>query len=139
MTTPPDIRWLQRLSNFRKALGRLLNAVELQRQRPLSDLEQQGLIQAFEFTHELAWNTVKDWLEYQGHNGVMGSRDAFREAFRRGLVEDGAVWMAMITSRNRSSHTYDQATADSLTHEILTAYAPAFTQLLAKLEAAARS
>jgi nucleotidyltransferase substrate binding protein (TIGR01987 family) len=74
----PDVRWRQRFQNYRQALSRLSDAVALSRQRPLSDLEQQGLIQAFEFTHELGWNVLKDYLEEQGVAGIIGSRNATR-------------------------------------------------------------
>jgi len=87
-------------------------AADLARQRKLSDLEQQGLIQAFEFTHELAWNTLKDFRESRGTASLYGSKDATREAFARGLIANGDEWMAMIESRNRSSHTYNQETAN---------------------------
>ena len=62
MTNNPDIRWQQRFSNFRRAFASLAAAVGLARARPLSDLEKQGLIQAFEFTHELAWNVMRDYF-----------------------------------------------------------------------------
>nr|VFJ60551.1 MAG: nucleotidyltransferase substrate binding protein, HI0074 family [Candidatus Kentron sp. DK] len=73
-----DIRWRQRFDNYRRALARLRDAVSLRKKRPLSDLEQQGLIKAFEFTHELAWNVMKDYFEYQGNTSITGSRDAIR-------------------------------------------------------------
>jgi nucleotidyltransferase substrate binding protein (TIGR01987 family) len=117
-----DIRWRQRLAHYRKAFAKLDSAVELSKTRKLSELEQQGLIQAFEFTHELAWNLMKDWFEYQGNNTLTGSRDAIREAFKAGLVEDGDGWMQTIRSRNESSHTYNQELADSLTAAILGRY-----------------
>ncbi|MCU0401987.1 MAG: nucleotidyltransferase substrate binding protein [Algoriphagus sp.] len=103
------IRWQQRLSNYSKALRQLELAVELSKERPLSNLEEQGLIQAFEFTHELAWNVLKDYFAFQGNPDITGSRDASSEAFRRGLIEDGEGWMEMIKSRNQSSHTYIQS------------------------------
>ncbi|MEI8090629.1 MAG: nucleotidyltransferase substrate binding protein [Opitutaceae bacterium] len=56
----PDIRWLQRFQKFLMALSRLSAAVKLAAERPLSELEQQGLIQGFEYTHELGWNVLKD-------------------------------------------------------------------------------
>lgn len=90
--------------------------------RPLTDLEKQGLIQAFEFTHELAWNTMKDFYEFQGESGIQGSRDAARLAFRRGLITSGEVWMDMIGSRNLSSHTYDEKTADDIVNDIRERY-----------------
>lgn len=81
-----DVRWLQRLSNYSQALGHLSEAVELAEQRPLTSLEQQGLIQAFEFTHELAWNVMKDYFYWQGNSAITGSRDATREALCQGLA-----------------------------------------------------
>ena len=107
-----DIRWKQRFDNFQRALHQLTLAMELKAQRPLSELEQQGLIQGFEFTHELAWNVLKDYLEMEGIQGLVGSRSTAREAFKRGLVRDGEVWMDMIEKRNLSSHTYNQAVAN---------------------------
>lgn len=121
-----DIRWKQRFSSFQRAYAQLASAVALGRHRPLSQLEQQGLIKAFEFTHELAWNVMKDYFEYQGNTAITGSRDAIREAFRRGLIEDGDGWMDTIASRNRSSHTYDEATARQLTETISNRYAGLF-------------
>jgi nucleotidyltransferase substrate binding protein (TIGR01987 family) len=58
------------------------------------------VIQAFEFTHELAWNTLKDFLESCGEAGIYGSKDATRKSFAAGLIEDGETWMDMIQSRN---------------------------------------
>jgi nucleotidyltransferase substrate binding protein (TIGR01987 family) len=107
-----DIRWHQRLSNYEKALNQLSNAVTLSGERNLSELEEQGLIQAFEFTHELAWNLMKDYFEYQGTSSITGSRDATREAFNKRLISDGEGWMEMIKSRNKTSHTYNEETAE---------------------------
>lgn len=117
-----DIRWQQRLNNYSLALARLADAVALGEQRALTSLEQQGLIQAFEFTHELAWNVMKDYLYWQGDASVTGSRDAARAAFSVGLVDDGEGWMAMIRSRNQSSHTYNQSIADAIAHDITHRY-----------------
>ena len=122
----PDIRWKQRFANYRLALSRLDEGVSLARQRPLSDLEKQGLIQAFEFTHELAWNVMKDYFAYQGNDSIMGSRDAVRESFDKGLLDVGEGWMEMITSRNQSSHTYNQKVADAIVERILESYFPLF-------------
>lgn len=132
----PDIRWLQRFDNFLWALLTLEQAALLAKQRPLSDLEQQGLIQGFEFTHELAWNTLKDFLEHKGITGLIGSRDATRMAFKNGLIEDGQTWMDMITDRNLSSHTYQQEVASRIAGNVLTRYYPAFQALADRLEAA---
>ena len=130
----PDIRWQQRLSNYNKALLQLGDAVDLSQQRALSDLEKQGLIQAFEFTHELAWNVIKDYFAYQGNTAITGSRDAVREAFEKGLVEDGEGWMEMIISRNQSSHTYNQETADAITEKITGAYIDLFRDLQKRMQ-----
>ena len=121
-----DIRWKQRFANYRKALSRLNDAVELSHQRPLSDLEKQGLIQGFEFTHELAWNVLKDYLEEKGYVGLIGSRDASRMAFKNELLDDGEVWMDMIRARNLSSHTYNIETADLIAADILERFSHAF-------------
>ena len=129
-----DIRWQQRFSNYKKALLQLHNAVELSGQRALSNLEKQGVIQAFEFTHELAWNVLKDYLEDQGNQNVKGSKDATREAFKVALIADGEQWMAMIQSRNISSHTYDERTADQLVSVIIKQYFPLFVALQTEME-----
>lgn len=124
-----DIRWKQRFDNYAKAYAELREIASLAAGRPLSRLEKQGAIQCFEYTHELAWNVLKDYLEWQGHTGLIGSRDTTREAFRRGLVQDGDVWMAMIKSRNTTSHAYDQDVADQIYDQILSVFFPAFQAL----------
>ena len=132
-----DVRWQQRFDNFRRALQQLALAIQLQEQRPLSDLEKQGLIQAFEFTHELAWNVLKDYLEMEGIQGLVGSRSTAREAFKRGLVRDGEVWMDMIEKRNLSSHTYNQTVANALAAAIVDRYYQAFLELQQRFAAEA--
>ena len=128
-----DIRWRQRFDNYQRALQTLSRAVALSAERPLSELEQQGLIQGFEFTHELAWNLLKDFLEAQGIAGLIGSRDAIRTAFKNGLLEDGETWMEMIKARNLSSHTYQQDLAQRIANDILTRFYPAFVALELKM------
>ncbi len=128
-----DIRWIQRFDNYQRALHALEEAVELSRQRPLTRLEQQGLIQGFEFTHELAWKTLKDFLQYRGLSGVIGSRDAARVAFREGLVIDGELWMEMVKSRNLTSHTYREEVADEIAGKILQQYYCALCELKSTL------
>ena len=129
-----DIRWIQRFRNFSRALSELGEGVALASQRPLSKLEQQGLIQGFEFTHELAWKTLKDFLEERGNAVIYGSKDATREAFKLALIENGEIWMRMIESRNRSSHTYDQAIADRIAADIRESYYPEFEKLQSTLK-----
>ena len=129
MPESQDIRWKQRLQNFTKALETLRRAVKLGEQRELSELEQQGLIQGFEFTHELAWNVLKDYLEEQGYVGIIGSKNATREAFKNDLLSDGQVWMDMIKARNQTSHTCNTELAESIVKAILTQFFPAFVDL----------
>ncbi|MEK6775120.1 MAG: nucleotidyltransferase substrate binding protein [Bdellovibrionota bacterium] len=129
-----DIRWKQRLNNFIPAFTQLKDGVELSRTRTLTELEKQGLIQAFEFTHELAWNVLKDYFDYQGGNLITGSRDATREAFSKGLITDGDEWMEMIKSRNQTSHTYNKKIADEIVKKILQNYFKLFSDFLIKMQ-----
>jgi nucleotidyltransferase substrate binding protein (TIGR01987 family) len=112
---PPDIRWHQRLQNFHRAFDQLAAAVALPAP---STLEQQGLIQCFEYTYELAWNTLKDWLLDQGDPEVLGSRDAIRKAFKLGLLTDGEPWFEMIRDRTLTVHTYQEETATQVVGRI---------------------
>lgn len=129
-----DIRWIQCFDNYQRALQTLSRAVALSAERPLSELEQQGVIQGFEFTHELAWNMLKDFLEAQGIAGLIGSRDAIRTAFKNGLLQEGETWMEMIKARNLSSHTYQLELANRLAAEILQRFYPAFVALEQKMQ-----
>ena len=131
--TSQDIRWQQRFSNFERALKQIKNAAHLANERALSELEQQGLIQAFEFTHELAWKTLKDFLEFKGNQNIYGSKDATREAFKLGLIFNGEVWMDMIKNRNQMSYTYNEETANAIANAILSAYIDEFTSLQSRL------
>ncbi len=134
MTDKKDIRWKQRLTNFTKALKTLEEAVDLYHERQLSNLEKQGLIQGFEFTHELAWKTIKDFFTEKGNNDIYGSRDATREAFNNGLISNGEQWMKMIESRNLSSHTYNNEISDDIVEKVVHQYFSLFISLQKKLE-----
>ena len=131
----PDIRWRQRFANYQRALQRLRTAVQLAAERPLSELEQQGLIKGFEYTHELAWNVMKDFFAWQGTTDITGSRDAIRAAFAQGLLQDGEGWMEMIKSRNQTSHVYNQSTADEIARLVIDRYAPLFEQFAITMRA----
>ena len=128
MKEQQDIRWQQRFDNYQRALARLTEAVELTGSRELSELEKQGLIKAFEFTHELAWNTLKDFLTERGAEKMYGSRDVTRIAFKEGLIAQGDIWMGMIKSRNLTSHTYREEVAQEIYGNIVNDY---FQQLQA--------
>ena len=117
-----DVRWIQRFSNFQLAFQQLKDAVELFNDRELSLIEKQGLIQSFEFTHELAWNVLKDFLEYQGNFNIKGSRDAVKKGFEYELIGNGVVWMQMIETRNITTHTYDKNIVESIVLEIVNTY-----------------
>jgi nucleotidyltransferase substrate binding protein (TIGR01987 family) len=121
-----DVRWIQRYSNYAKALGQLSKFIE---KKELNELEKHGLIQAFEYTYELAWNTIKDYFENQGETEIHGSRDAFRLAFKRGLVENGQAWMDMIKSRTLTMHTYNQEVADTIADAVFNIYYTEFVRL----------
>jgi nucleotidyltransferase substrate binding protein (TIGR01987 family) len=127
-----DIRWKQRFSNYKKALNQLQKFID---KGVLNELEQQGLIQAFEYTYELAWNVMKDYFTYvQADENILGSRDAIQLAFNRGLINKGKVWMDMIESRIKSSHTYNEDTAEEIAIKIVKEYYPLFTALREKME-----
>ena len=127
-----DIRWKQRFNNYIKAFQTLVEAVELAKTRELSKLEEQGLIQSFEFTHELAWNVLKDYLEDKGIAGLVGSKGATRTAFKNGLIEQGEDWMKMIEARNKTSHTYNPDIAHEVVEDVLERFYPAFESMAKK-------
>lgn len=139
-----DIRWEQRFSNYIKAVDKLsqsvkyiqenFNAEESLDDEILDEMIKEGLIQRFEYTHELAWNVMKDYAEYQGNPNIGGSRDASREAFQLKLVTNGHIWMDMITSRNKTSHTYNEETANEIYGKILKEYYPAFIEFKNTME-----
>ncbi len=116
--------------NYNKALEMLTQAIH---QPHLTELEREGMIQRFEYTYELGWNVLKDYLEYAGIQGITGSRDAIQEAFKRGLIADGTVWMDMFKDRNRTSHTYNKEVAEDIASHIRTKYFMAFVALKDKM------
>ena len=128
-----DIRWKQRFDNYKKALSQIKEGVEILQNRPLNNLEKQGVIQAFEYTFELAWKTLKDFLEYKGNEGIMGSRDAIRLALNYGLI-DGDEWMKMIRSRNLTSHIYDEDEVEDIFDIIIDSYFYKFVELENRLK-----
>ncbi len=129
-----DIRWIQRFENYKKAFQQLENGVNYAKKKTLSDLEKEGLIQRFEYTQELAWQTIKNFYEYIGETDIQGSRDAFRIAFNRGLISDGDIFMQTIKSRNKTVHTYNEETANEIFHEIINNYYDVFLELRKTME-----
>ena len=130
-TAKKEIRWEQRLTNYQKSFAQLRKFID---KGDLSELEKQGLVKAFEYTYELAWTTLKDFLEYKGQTDLYGSRDVIRKAFELGLIEDGDSWMDMLKSRNLTSHTYNQETAELICSAVLERYFFLFAILKDKLE-----
>lgn len=125
-----DVRWKQRFSNFSLALKDMSADVALRDVRPLSRLEEKGLVQSFEMVHELAWNVLKDFLEAEaGTTGLLGSKDSTREAFKRGLIADGEAWMDMIRCRNLTSHVYNQDLARQVVDDICSRFHACFVEL----------
>jgi nucleotidyltransferase substrate binding protein (TIGR01987 family) len=131
MNSTQDIRWQQRFANYKRALGQL---DEFMQNDTLNKLEKQGLIQAFEYTHELAWKTLADFLKHKGNSEIFGSRDATREAFNLGLISQGDLWFDMISSRNMTSHTYNQEVAEAIIKNIQKHYFDAFVKLKNRLD-----
>lgn len=141
-----DIRWEQRFSNYNKALDKLTAAIEYIKNNSkeiagvsssdnvLDDILKEGLIQRFEYTHELAWNVMKDFLEDRGSIKLYGSRDTTREAFQAELIYNGGLWMDMIKSRNKTSHTYNEETAREIFTKIITSYYPEFLEFQKKMK-----
>ena len=113
-----DIRWIQRFDNYKKAFSNLKNAVDLSQKRDLSDLEKQGLIQSFEFTYELAWKTLKDYLNYMQVEAKF-PREVMKQSFSFELIADGDIWMDMLEKRNLMAHTYDEETFQ-LAYDLIT-------------------
>ena len=134
-----DVRWIQRLSNYNKAVARLQNAAKIistekQFSGEVDDLLKEGLVQRFEYTQELAWKVMKDYEEYQGYTDIQGSRDAIRKAFQMGIIEDQA-WMSTISSRYLTSHCYDEEEFNMVFNQIIHDYLPIFLKFSEKMKA----
>jgi nucleotidyltransferase substrate binding protein (TIGR01987 family) len=113
-----DVRWEQRFSNFRKALSKLEAVTEHQPVDSLSELEKEGLIQRFEYCYELAWKTLQDLLRFKGYINLAGPNPVIEQAFQDGIIESGETWKRMKKSRDLSTHTYDEETADGIARAI---------------------
>ena len=129
-----DIRWKQRFENFVNAFRQLKNAKELKVDREFTELELQGVIQAFEVSQELSWKVLKDFLEEQGKTDLFGSKNAVKEAFNVGLISNGDVWLDMIKSRNLTSHIYDEKEILVVLEVILNDYFPVFVDFENKMK-----
>ena len=111
----PDIRWKQRFENFAKALRLLREA--LADVESLSALEKEGAVQRFEFTFELAWKSLNDYLAYSGVVvAPVTPRSVIKQAFAAKIISDGQLWIDMLDCRNLMAHTYDEAVFDQAVH-----------------------
>ncbi|MDR1848065.1 MAG: nucleotidyltransferase substrate binding protein [Bacteroidales bacterium] len=130
-----DIRWLQRLNNFTKALNRIKEALKgVSSTAELSDLEKEGLIQRFEYTYELAWKTLKDLLEYKGYIDVKSPNEVLKQAFADGYIQNHDAWRLMHRARNLTSHIYDEQEVLNITEEISKVYIHLLEALNKKLQ-----
>jgi nucleotidyltransferase substrate binding protein (TIGR01987 family) len=129
VTMQPDVRWKQRFQSFDRALVLLREPFERD-VATLSNLEKEGTVQRFEFTVELAWKTLKDYLEHEGELIVPATpRNVIKEAFSAGILSDGQVWIDMLDHRNLLSHTYDAVTFDKAVLAIRDRYLAAIEEL----------
>lgn len=141
-----EIRWQQRFVNYKKALLKLeqsvnylLDADNMKTEDKNSniienELLKEGLIQRFEYTFELAWNVMKDYALYQGNDQIGGSRDAIRSGFQLQIIEVCDDWMEMIQSRIKTTHTYNEQTAEEIYQKIITDYYSLFAKFRLKME-----
>lgn len=120
----PD-RWRQRFSNFQSALAELTEAVH---KPDLNKLEKQGLIKAFEYTFELAWKTLQDYLQSIGIKDVVGPKPVLSEAFKLGVISSGEKWFALLEDRNQTSHIYNKNIADEIVGDIVRDHYPLLKQ-----------
>ncbi|MFN5416637.1 MAG: nucleotidyltransferase substrate binding protein [Flavobacteriia bacterium] len=126
-----DIRWEQRFSNFKKAFAQLERFIA---EKELNEMEEQGLIKAFEYTYELSWKTLQDLLKDKGYQDILGPKPVVEQAFQDAYIVDGTAWMQMHKSRNLTSHTYDEETADEIIEKIRSVYFDLFHKLKIRLE-----
>lgn len=124
-----DIRWKQRFVNFEKSYNLLNQYVN----QPIeTDLERAGIIQFFEISFELSWKLMKDYLEAQ-ELSVKSPREAIKQAFQIGLIDDGHIWIDALSDRNLTVHTYDEKIAKKMVNDIIKVYFPELKKLYNKL------
>jgi len=132
MITPDsDIRWQQRFINFNKVFSQLDRFMQ---EKSLNEMEEQGLIKAFEYTYELSWKTLQDLLKDKGYTNVVGPKPVIEQSFQDGYIVDGKGWMRMHVSRNLTSHTYDEETAEEIIKSIRSEYFDLLKNLQTRLQ-----
>lgn len=129
MSQNPDIRWKQRFQNFDRAFVLLRDALE-NGPDALNQLEKEGVIRRFEFSFELAWKTLKDFMEQDGFVfATITPRQVLKDAFAAKILADGQVWIDMLDHRNLLSHTYNLAKFEEAVNAVHERYLDAFDQL----------
>jgi nucleotidyltransferase substrate binding protein (TIGR01987 family) len=126
-----DARWRERFGDYKKAVRRMQDALK---KESFSELEKDGVIQRFEFTFELAWKTLKDYLEDQSFIDISSPKKAIRKAFESGTIADGNIWIEMQEDRNRMSHIYNQSESEKIFKNIKDKYMKALNDLVIALE-----
>ena len=130
-TNNPDIRWHQRFINFNKAFSQLERFMQVEK---LNEMEEQGLIKAFEYTYELSWKTLQDLLKDKGYENVVGPKPVIEQSFQDGYILEGNGWMRMHITRNLTIHTYDEETAQEIIKSIRKEYFYLLKSLQTRLE-----
>jgi nucleotidyltransferase substrate binding protein (TIGR01987 family) len=126
MNKPKAIRWKQRFENFEKAFLQLEEAMG--QFDSLDDLSKEGLVQRFEYTFELAWKTLKDYLESEGIIS-QSPREVLKQSFHVNVLNNGEIWIDMLEKRNLLAHTYDQDNFNLALHYIKKSYFPEINHL----------
>lgn len=121
---------LQKIENYHHALAQLAEAVQIYTTDPGDALYRDGLIQRFEFTVELAWKSLKEYLEDQGAVlGIASPRGVLKEAYAAGVITDAETWNRIIEARNITSHVYDEKTAQTVADQIAREFLPVLQKL----------
>jgi len=129
MNDTKDVRWKQRFENFTKAYTSLLESDDALKQEPENSFIKDSLIQRYEYTIELAWKTMKDYLEEQGFIDVSSRKKVVRKAFEEALIQDAPTWIAALNGRNITSHAYDETKANEIVKDISEQYILIFRDL----------
>lgn len=120
-TDNQDIRWKQRFQNYEKAFRRLARAIEVVKATPDDDLLQSGLVQTYEYTFELAWKTLKDYLESEGFL-LRSPRETIRQGFQSGYIANAEDWLQALADRNLTVHIYDDEVIARVLKDIFERY-----------------
>ena len=119
---------MKKFDSYKKALARLDESIEKLEIND-NDVMRDGVIQRFEFTMELAWKTLKEYLENRGFGDVKTPRDALKTAYEIDLIEDELLWIDMLKVRNLTSHIYDENTVIEISDRIRAEFVPLFHKL----------